>query len=131
MRHVSEIPATFEKPGRGPQSYSEQLRDERWQNRSAMFRHKNNYCHSCRQSAIPLTVHHVNYKLGCKLWEAHDADLVTLCQPCHDLIGEVSRAFRRTAAFCTASNAAKMQLILEALIRRDGETRTLLKLSQL
>lgn len=107
-------------------SYQFEIRDPRWFERSKAFLRSHPFCNSCRRSDIRLTVHHVNYDRAKRLWE-----LVTLCKNCHELTHEATRSFRTTAAFCNASNIAKIVLLLDAQIRKHGDAIMVEKLSNL
>lgn len=105
--------------------------DSRWIERSRQFRSGNRHCQSCRRSNVPLQTHHVNYTKGRHLWEYDDADLACLCESCHELITEVMREFRRSAAHCNASNLARIQLQLSHLLKTKGDQWLMIQLSRL
>ena len=73
-------------------TYSQQLRDRRWQQKRLKILERAGW--SCQQPGckhpdddrVMLVVHHRNYRSGKKAWEYGDADLVTLCERCHDKI---------------------------------------------
>jgi hypothetical protein len=46
-------------------------------------------CVACGDDSSTLHVHHVRY--SGELWEVEDIDLQTLCEPCHEALGEHSR----------------------------------------
>ncbi len=115
----------------GAQTYANQLRDERWRNRSWEHRKTHNFCNSCRRSDVRLGVHHVNYHRGVTLWEAADTDLVTLCESCHTLISGVIEQLRSTASRCNAGNIAKIALLLQLALRKHGEIAVVNKLARI
>lgn len=67
-------------------TYREWLLDPRWQKRrlecleAAGFR-----CQRCRHTDKTLQVHHRRYYAGRKPWEYTDAQLIVLCDDCHEL----------------------------------------------
>lgn len=66
-------------------SYSEKLRDPRWQRRRleimqlALFQ-----CQRCATIDVPLNIHHIVYRRGAEPWDYDDEDLACLCEDCHD-----------------------------------------------
>jgi hypothetical protein len=76
-------------------SYSEKLRDPRWQRRRLEVMNAADWrCEDCRcaRDAKPLDVHHCAY-LG-QPWEADDGLLMALCRDCHAYRQEREDAFR-------------------------------------
>lgn len=66
------------------QSYSELLRDPRWQKRRLEILNRDEFtCQNCCDSKTTLNVHHCYYEKGRAPWEYEDSSLVTLCEPCH------------------------------------------------
>lgn len=64
------------------QSYSDLLKDPRWQRKRLEVLGANNFsCFFCGDTKTQLHVHHFVYK-G-KPWEADDDDLVAICADCH------------------------------------------------
>ena len=70
-------------------SYSEKLRDPRWQKMrlEIMERDKFTCCH-CGDSKKTLNVHHLAYAKGAAPWEYDPSNLITLCEDCHELAEE-------------------------------------------
>lgn len=65
-------------------SYSEKLRDPRWQKlRLLVFERDNWKCRACTADYSTLHVHHRWYKRGAEPWEYPLSALVTLCEECH------------------------------------------------
>ena len=66
-------------------TYSEKLKDPRWQKqRLEVFERDQFTCQYCESTTKTLNVHHVEYQQGCEPWE-YDLDmLVTLCEECHE-----------------------------------------------
>ncbi len=68
-------------------SYSEKLKDPRWQKRRLQMLEKDGWkCSVCNDSDKTLHVHHLEYNYGCEPWEYDDSSLLTVCETCHDLI---------------------------------------------
>lgn len=80
-------------------SYSEKLRDPRWQRRRLEIMHLADFkCERCGDGSMPLNVHHVVYRSGADPWDYSEDDLTCLCEPCHELehrmIDEMRRIIR-------------------------------------
>jgi len=82
--------AASEKQKRKPlskKSYSELLKDPRWQKRRCEIYQRDNWtCQMCGNGlydGVPLNVHHHVYHKGYMPWEYKDSDLITLCEDCH------------------------------------------------
>jgi hypothetical protein len=68
------------------QTYSEKLKDPRWQQRRLQIIERDKYtCQQCLQQDSTLHVHHKFYKENREPWEYEDKDLITLCADCHQL----------------------------------------------
>lgn len=65
-------------------SYSDLLKDIRWQKRRAEVLGARGWkCEQCGATTGTINVHHRRYKKGAKPWEYDDVDLKVLCEPCH------------------------------------------------
>ena len=77
-------------------SYSEKLRDPRWQKVRLEVMNRDNFtCRSCRDTETTLNVHHNFYEKGKNPWDYHMDDLTTLCEACHNRIEACLRVMRR------------------------------------
>ena len=93
-------------------SYSEKLRDPRWQRRRLEIMGRDSFsCRRCLAEHITLNVHHRWYESGKEPWEAEDAALVTLCEDCHKIETEERQAIEarlirvlRRIFFCDSVN---------------------------
>ena len=66
-------------------TYSEKLRDPRWQRKRLEIMQRDNFtCQKCESTEKTLNVHHCYYETGNEPWEYPSASLVTLCFDCHD-----------------------------------------------
>ncbi|OBU59206.1 hypothetical protein [Stenotrophomonas maltophilia] len=66
-------------------SYSELLRDPRWQKiRLKKLEAANWCCELCYDDETMLSVHHKRYVKGRMPWEYPEHELSVLCQPCHE-----------------------------------------------
>lgn len=66
-------------------SYSELLKDPRWQRRRLTIMERDHFrCRLCHHNEFTLAVHHIAY--SGKPWEAPDEDLITVCEHCHELV---------------------------------------------
>ncbi len=65
-------------------SYSEKLRDPRWQKKRLGILNRDEWhCQICFDGENTLHVHHRDYTRGREPWEYDDKNLVTLCYICH------------------------------------------------
>lgn len=65
-------------------SYSELLKDPRWQRKRLEILERDNWsCQECGDNKNTLHVHHRAYRKGAKPWEYDAATLVSLCETCH------------------------------------------------
>lgn len=65
-------------------SYSEKLKDPRWQRRRLQILDRANFtCEECEASTKTLHVHHLYYVSGREPWEYPDFALLALCHDCH------------------------------------------------
>jgi hypothetical protein len=65
-------------------TYSELLRDPRWQRKRLEILNRSNFtCEECEAGDKTLNVHHKHYRKGAKPWEYEDHELVALCEECH------------------------------------------------
>lgn len=66
-------------------SYSEKLKDPRWQKRRLFIFERDQWaCQCCGDKETSLNVHHKKY-VG-DPWESPEDQLVTLCEDCHEII---------------------------------------------
>jgi hypothetical protein len=77
------------------QTYSQKLRDPRWQKRRLERLEKSDWrCDRCFDSTSELQVHHNWYVSGLEPWEYRIDQLSTLCVDCHELAGEVHKKLK-------------------------------------
>ncbi len=67
-------------------TYSEKLRDPRWQKKRLEIMQRDGFrCVVCKNDKDTLNVHHSKgYRNGLDPWEYPPVELVTLCEPCHE-----------------------------------------------
>lgn len=66
-------------------SYSDLLRDPRWQRRRLEIMSRADFsCEKCHSATKTLNVHHKEYRKGAKPWEYADHELECLCEDCHE-----------------------------------------------
>ena len=69
-------------------TYSEQLRDPRWQRRRLEILNRAGFkCEDCGQEKF-LHVHHSFYTRSLVLWEYDDESLKALCEDCHKVMAD-------------------------------------------
>jgi hypothetical protein len=65
--------------------YLKDLKSPQWQKKRLEIMQRDNFtCQHCGCTDKTLNVHHKYYKPKHKPWEYDDADLITLCEDCHD-----------------------------------------------
>jgi hypothetical protein len=77
-------------------SYSELLKDPRWQKKRLEILNRDNFqCRNCHSKIKTLHVHHQYYIKGNDPWEYDDNALISLCDQCHGRVNEIDwqRAF--------------------------------------
>ena len=68
-------------------TYSEKLRDPRWQKLRLEIMSRDEFkCRLCRKEDKTLNVHHSYYAKGANPWDYPNEFLVTVCEKCHQLI---------------------------------------------
>lgn len=66
--------------------YSQKLQNPKWQRKRLEIMQRDNFCCSkCQNDQDQLEVHHLKYIPGKQPWESPGADLITLCNTCHEL----------------------------------------------
>lgn len=65
-------------------TYSQKLKDPRWQKKRLEILQKDNWtCQCCGNTEDTLHVHHIEYYCNKKPWEYDNSCLITLCDSCH------------------------------------------------
>jgi hypothetical protein len=66
-------------------TYTEKLKDPRWQKKRLQIMERDNFtCQKCESTTETLNVHHRHYRKGADPWDYEDWVFQTLCQPCHE-----------------------------------------------
>jgi hypothetical protein len=74
-------------------TYSEKLRDPRWQKLRLKVLERDEFaCRHCTDEKSELQVHHKNYRKGYEPWDYPADSLITLCRRCHESVEEVRRS---------------------------------------
>jgi len=77
-------------------TYSEQLKDPRWQKKRLEILNRDNWkCVQCGNDKLTLHVHHKSYIGNKNAWEYNDLDLITLCEYCHEQYHELERNLKK------------------------------------
>lgn len=50
-----------------------------------------NTCQMCGRNDRPVSVHHLIYHEGHKVWEYNDEELICICDRCHEIVSENSK----------------------------------------
>lgn len=78
-------------------TYSEKLKDPRWQRRRLEILSRDNWaCVDCEAKESTLHVDHRIYRKGQEPWEYADQELQTLCEACHKRIEEERKALKES-----------------------------------
>jgi hypothetical protein len=65
-------------------SYSEKLKDPRWQKRRLDIMNRDSFtCRYCSDTTSTLHVHHIKYVSGLEPWDYPEYFLITICESCH------------------------------------------------
>lgn len=71
-------------PTKKPLSYSEKLKDPRWQRKRLQILERDEWaCQGCGETMEALHIHHIDHKKGCDPWDYDDSELITFCGKCH------------------------------------------------
>lgn len=71
-------------------TYSEKLRDPRWQRKRLEIMERDGFaCSHCRNTEVTLNVHHRIYRKNAMPWDYEDEVFITLCEDCHTLAEDV------------------------------------------
>lgn len=103
--------------------YIELLRDPRWQKKRLQVMERDGFeCTNCGDTKTTLNVHHLRYT-G-KPWEAHLADLTTLCEVCHKRTTDLVRRAKDVVGALTEPALWRVIGYVQVLTiqRRDGAT---------
>lgn len=85
-------------------TYSEKLRDVRWQNKRNTVKDKADFkCQDCGSSKN-LEVHHCYYKFGLEPWQYPIDSLRCLCSNCHEIRGKIEMELKARMADLTTEN---------------------------
>jgi hypothetical protein len=91
-------------------SYSELLKDPRWQKkRLEIFERDNWQCRECGSKQRTLHVHHKIYKYGRSPWEYDNDCLLTLCEQCHEIEESFKKQNEFIAEIASASNGTCLE----------------------
>jgi len=65
-------------------TYSEKLKDPRWQKKRLKILERDKFqCKCCDSTDKTLHVHHIFYLKGYEPWDYSNSTLITLCKECH------------------------------------------------
>ena len=102
-------------------TYSEKLRDPRWQRKRLEIMQRDGFtCVSCRDATSTLNVHHCYYLPKTNPWEYNDNAMVTLCENCHQ-----EQTFRIPALMLHNKTPHTTMINTELLRCASGSERTM------
>jgi hypothetical protein len=85
-------------------TYSEKLKDKRWQNKRNAVKEKADFkCQDCG-SDKNLEIHHCYYKFGLEPWQYPIDSLRCLCSNCHEIRGKVEMELKAKMADLTTED---------------------------
>lgn len=94
-------------------SYSEKLKDPRWQQRRLKIMERDAFtCQMCSSKEKTLNVHHAYYIRGREPWDYDDSMLITYCEDCHEIVETLKQ--RVSMAICSGDHKT---LAIHCLIR--------------
>lgn len=94
-------------------SYSELLRDPRWQKKRLEILGAANFtCQSCGASDKTLNVHHTWYKRGAAPWEYENFELLCFCEECHKSQTSVLDRLHRAIGLCQFLTSGSAEEVL-------------------
>ncbi len=97
-------------------TYSEKLRDPRWQRRRLEILDRAEFaCEECGVEGERLQVHHKAYRSGVEPWEYEDSELIALCGGCHSDRHEVDQILRKIIGHAEMDFVARNHLALMVL----------------
>jgi RNA polymerase subunit RPABC4/transcription elongation factor Spt4 len=74
------------------QSYSDLLKDPRWQKKRLEIMSRDKFiCKKCGDTKTQLHVHHKEYIKDTDPWDYKNSFLITVCEDCHKAINEVKK----------------------------------------
>lgn len=103
-------------------SYSEKLRDPRWQKKRLKIMERDGWrCVACDGSDRELQIHHGYYRKGLDPWDYPDDTLWTVCNRCHKVSQDVlEKTYRHLATFEPTTLLTRVHVYEPA----DGEGHT-------
>jgi hypothetical protein len=98
-------------------TYSEKLRDPRWQRKRLEIMKRDDFaCMNCKSKDKTLVVHHRVYINGREPWEYENHSLETLCEECHNRIHsqhEINKwAYALTGLLCKGTTGRKIAITM-------------------
>ena len=99
-------------------SYSEKLRDPRWQKKRLCVMQRDGFaCRDCGDEKSTLQVRHCHYEKGGP-WATDERLLLTLCGDCHQKRGDLESDGKRALGFIFAnsSNASDDESLRELIV---------------
>ena len=108
-------------------SYSEKLRDPRWQKKRLCVMQRDGFaCRDCGDADSTLHVHHCHYEKG-EPWQTDERFLLTLCADCHDARGDLEADAKRALGmiFANSGNAKdddSLRELVKSIVGNTQET---------
>ena len=106
------------------QSYSEKLRDPRWQKKRLEILEAARWkCEDCGTETDELQIHHCYYKKGAEPWEYTANTLMALCRLCHENRQEEEATTKEWLAvlmrFMDARDIVRLGIVISHLVEKD------------
>ena len=94
-------------------SYSDLLRDPRWQRKRLEIMQRDGFaCAECGSADKTLNVHHRHYARGRAPWEYDNENLVTLCEDCHVEVSKLLDDVKRRIGKLSRHDLEALQVAL-------------------
>lgn len=101
-------------------TYSEKLKDPRWQQLSAHIKERADWrCQRCGTSDSMLSAHHRTYERGKDPWDYEDTNFECLCVKCHDAVEMYLAGIRSAAAMLPNARLASFAVLAQKTLLRE------------
>lgn len=106
-------------------TYSEKLKDPRWQRRRLEVLQRDEFtCQLCGDKVTELHVHHLSYQFGNDPWEYPLSNLITYCRHCHTSVEYLNKNYPYEAIKCQKRFCDNNQaFIVLVLLKSDDKLR--------
>lgn len=108
-------------------SYSEKLRDPRWQKKRLEVLEEYGWkCHSCGSDSEEIHVHHPYYKKGLEPWEYEN--LLPLCDKCHKQMGEAIQTISQAISLLYSPKALELSRLISTVLNKSESSSSVMNI---